>query len=80
MGTTTQTYAYPATSNKLSSITQAGAATRSFAYGASGDRVSDAAGSSVLGEQYEGASRLGDLEKRSQARRRQVDVSRLDRP
>jgi hypothetical protein len=53
---------------------------RSFTYDASGARVSDAAGSPVLGEQYDGGSRLGDLEKRSQARRRQVGVSRLDRP
>jgi RHS repeat-associated protein len=49
---------YPTTSNKLSSITQTGATTRSFAYDASGDRTSDTVGASVLNELYDGHGHL----------------------
>jgi uncharacterized protein RhaS with RHS repeats len=39
-------------------VAPAGAATRSFTYDASGNRVSDAVGSSVLNEQYDGHGHL----------------------
>jgi YD repeat-containing protein len=54
-----QTYVYPTNSNMLSSIAQAGAASRLFIYDAAGNRASDAtAGSSALGEQYDGHGNL----------------------
>jgi RHS repeat-associated protein len=58
VGSATQTYAYPTTSNLLSSIAQSGASTRSFGYDASGDRSSDTVGSSSLSEAYDGDGRL----------------------
>jgi RHS repeat-associated protein len=58
VGSATQTYAYPATSNLLSSIAQSGASTRSFGYDASGNRASDTAGSSSPSEAYDGDGRL----------------------
>jgi YD repeat-containing protein len=58
VGSATQAYAYPTTSNQLAGIAETGAATRSFTYDASGDRVSDAVGSSVLNERYDGHGHL----------------------
>jgi RHS repeat-associated protein len=61
VGSATQTYAYPTTSNMLSSITQSGVSTRNFTYDAAGDRITDVAGSSSLGETYDGHGQLASF-------------------
>jgi YD repeat-containing protein len=58
VGSTTQTYTTPTTSNQLASIAQTGATTRSFGYDSSGNRATDTIGPTVLKAAYDGHGHL----------------------
>jgi hypothetical protein len=74
--TTTQTYFYPANSNVLSNIQQAGVTVRSFLHSASGHMVQDTRGSTVYGY----TDRRGRPDQPGQGQRHGHRQLRLRRP
>ncbi|WP_289016551.1 RHS repeat-associated core domain-containing protein [uncultured Methylobacterium sp.] len=59
--TTTQTYTYPTTSNRLSAITQGGTAVRSFLYDAAGNQTSDTRSGTAYVTTISDAGRIGQV-------------------
>jgi RHS repeat-associated protein len=59
--TTTNTYNYPGSSNKLSSITQGASTVRSFSYDAGGNISADTRGSTAYNYHYNNRNRLDEL-------------------
>lgn len=60
-GATTQTYAYPSGSNRLSSISQGGSSVRTFAYDAVGNQTNDIAGATSITRAFDARSRLASI-------------------